>query len=53
MSRTECFRTSVSLPQYQKLLVKCTVVAIIVMNKIDDCGTSVEVVLISEVRSEN
>lgn len=53
MSRTECFKTPVSLPYYQRVLAKCSVVVIIVMNKNDDCGMSVEIILISEGRSEN
>ena len=53
VSRTECFRTPVALPYYQRVLIKCLVVVIIVMNKNDDCGVSVEIGLISEGRSEN
>ena len=53
VSRTECFRTPVSLLHYQRVLTKCSVVVIIVMNKNDDCGMNVEIALSPEGRSEN
>jgi hypothetical protein len=53
VSRTECFRTPVALPYYQRVVTKCSVAVIIVMNKNDECGVSDEIALISEGRSEN